>query len=202
MELGEYTPEQSRNLVVDRKALDQHLGENVVLLLIDELNNLGASVEGDAAEILREMFLDRSGRYLVFSSHFPVSIEADAVQARGVMGAIPNAPSSLRGVLLVNMSLASTLVELRGMSKDCEALNEEGAAWHGYVPSLIYLAMTYSGVVTPSMRFAQMNISVERDHKLDVLERFVGELLSGQRDPVVTRYFGAFASVGANSLVS
>ncbi len=35
MELGEYTPEQSRNLVVDRKALDQHLGENVVLL-IDE----------------------------------------------------------------------------------------------------------------------------------------------------------------------
>ena len=68
MQLGDYTPEQSRNLVVDRKALDQHLGENVVLL-IDELNSLGAPVDGDAAKILREMFLDRSGRFLVFSSH-------------------------------------------------------------------------------------------------------------------------------------
>ena len=58
--------------------------------------------------------------------------------------------------------------------------------------------MTYSGVVSHSMRFAKMDISVERDHKLDVLKQFVGELLSGQRDPVVTRYFGAFASLGAN----
>ena len=200
MQLGDYTPGQRRNLVVDRKALDQHLGENVVLL-IDELNSLGAPLDGDAAEILREMFLDRSGRFLVFSSHFPVSIETDTVQA----SVIASAPASLRGVLNVNMSLASTLAELRGMSVDCEALTEENAAWHGYVPSLIYLTMTigmHDGVVTHSMRFAQMNISVEPDKCLDVLKRFVGELLSGQRDPVVTRYFGAFANVDANSRVS
>lgn len=93
----------------------------------------------------------------MFSSHFPVFIEADTIQARDVMGVVANAPASLRGcVSTVNMSLASTLAELRGMSVACEALTEEGAAWLAYIPSLIYCTMTFSaldGAVIPRTRF-------------------------------------------------
>ena len=62
---------------MDREALDIHLGNNVVLL-IDELNSLGVPLDSGAAELLSEMFLDRAGRFLVFTSHFPVPIEADS----------------------------------------------------------------------------------------------------------------------------
>ena len=58
------------------------------------------------------------------------------------------------------------------------------------------------GVVTPSARFKQMNIAVEPGKELEVLLRFAKELLFGQHDPLVAQYYGAFASVGADSLVS
>jgi hypothetical protein len=207
VQLGDYTPEQALNLVVDRDALEAHLGNNVVLL-IDELNILGMPLDSGAAELLREMFLDRSGRFLVFTSHFPVSIEADALkalEASDLLGKSVNKPPSLRGVSTVNMSLGKTLTELRAMSKKCEGLTEEQAAWLAYIPSLIYLLMNFMGIhgiVSPSMRFTQMNIVVLPDAKLDLLDRFVSQLLRGQRDPVVEHYYGAFASVDANGLVS
>jgi hypothetical protein len=57
---------------MDHKALDEHLGDNVVLL-IDELNAIGTP-DSYLAELLRTMFLDKAGSYLVFTSHYPVSI--------------------------------------------------------------------------------------------------------------------------------
>eukprot|EP01033_Poteriospumella_lacustris_P016295 gene16295-11651_t len=208
-QLGDYTPEQALRLVVDREALDRHLGDhhhNVVLLL-DELNNLGAPLDADAAALLREMFLDRAGRFLVFSSHFPVAIEGNDVMASDFLGraqCAPN-PASGRGVSMVNMSLGSTLQELRDMSTACEALTEQKAAWLAYIPSLIYITMNNTGrrsVVTPSTRVAQMNITVDTGSQLDVLQKFVMELRSGRRDPLVARYYGALASVGADLRVS
>ena len=192
------------DLVIDCDALNDHLNGNVVLL-IDELNILGMPLENDAAQLLREMFLDKRGRFLVFTSHFPVSIEGDAAQAIDLLAKSANVPPSLRGISTVNMSLGNTLTELRAMSTACEALTEETAAWLAYIPSLIYCSMNDTGihgVVTPSMRFKQMNIIVEPGKKLDTLKRFVEELLSGQRDPEVARYYGAFASVGADTSVS
>ncbi len=203
LQLGVYTPEEAVNLVVDQYALDQHLGDNVVLL-VDELNNLGTSLEKDAARLLREMFLDKAGRFLVFTSHFPVSIEPNRPpnRASDFLGNA-NDVASIRGVTTVNMSLARTLQELRNMSTKCEGLTEEAAAWLGYIPSLIYSSMnawSFKGDVTPSQRFIQMKIVITTT-PLDVLQRFVKELLLGQRDPVVTNYYGTLASVGVNSLV-
>ena len=116
--------------------------------------------------------------------------------------------ASQRGILTVNMSLANDLVDLRSMSTACEGLTEEGAAWLGYIPSLIYCTMENTGmhgggVVTPSMRFRQTEIAIEPGpQRLKILQRFVWELLSGQRDPIVAPYYSRFSSVGANSLVS
>jgi hypothetical protein len=199
VQLGDFSPVQALNLIVeDRTTLDQHLGENVVLLL-DELNNFDLPLDSDTAEMLREMFLDKAGRFLVFTCHFPVSIETDQIRASDILG--KKVPPSLRGISTVNMSQASAVSELRGMSVACEALTEQKAAWLAYIPSLIYCTMN-NGVMTPSNRFKQMQIIVEPGDQLNILKRFVGELLTGQRDPQVAHYYGAFASVGANALVS
>ena len=80
-QLVDYSLEQARNLIVDREALDVHLGANIELL-VDEVNNLGVPLDSEAARLLREMFLDTEGRFLVFSCHFPMSIEADTVIAK------------------------------------------------------------------------------------------------------------------------
>ena len=203
VQLNEYLPEEQINLLVDRKALDRHIGDNVVLL-IDELNHL-SPIDNDAAELLRDMFLDRSGRFLVFTSHFPVYIDTNVVSANNYMGTVDKIPASFRVALFVNMSLGSDLNELRGMSTDCEALTEEKAAWLGYIPSLIYVCMSatkFGEGISPSNRFRQMNITVAPDLMCDVLMRFVNELLTGHRDPVVAQYYSTFASVGADSLIS
>jgi hypothetical protein len=198
VQLDDYTPEQTLNLVVDREALDLHLGDNVVLL-IDELNNLGMPLDSDAAKLLRQMFLDRARRHLVFTSHFPVSIESKKIGASEFLGNATVPPSS-RLVITVDMPLAGTLSELRGMSVECEALTEERAAWLAYIPSLTYCTM--KDAKAPSVRFSQMDITVETSEQQDLLKRFVSELLSGRRDPVVARYYGAFASVDAKFQVS
>jgi len=200
VQLVDYTSEQAQNLIVDRNALDLHLGDGVVLLL-DELNNVGP-LDNEAAALLREMFLDRAGRFLVFTSHFPVSVEGEVSMASDFLGnQHKNARPRFRGVLTVNMSIASTLSELRSMSTACEALTEEGAAWLGYIPSLVYCTQTFSEM-SPSDRFQHMSIPVEHDKKQEILHRFLEELLGGQRDQVVGQYYGAFASIGANSRVS
>jgi hypothetical protein len=198
-QLGEYTPEQTLNLVVDRKALDIHLGNNVVLL-IDELNNLSDKMplDPEAGKLLREMFLDKAGRYLVFSSHFPISIEGNKVVSSDFLGIVNS--TSARGIVTVNMSLASTLKELRDMSHVFEALTEEAAAWYGYIPSLIYSTMKY-GALTPKMRFQETRILINPSDN-DVFQRFVMELISGERDLTVAKYYGEFASVGVNLQVA
>jgi len=144
----------------------------------------------------------------VFTAHFPVSIEGEDAVLResDFLGRpVANVPASLRGVSRVNMSLGRRLDELRNMSVECEGMTEERAAWLGYIPSLIYCVMNDTGkygAVQPSDRFKQMDISVDPGEELNILKRFVRELLSGQRDPLVARYYGALSSVGANSLVS
>lgn len=202
-QLIDCSDEEALNLVVDRTALDIHLGDNVVLL-IDELNNLN-NLDEEAAALLRELFLDRAGRYLVFTSHYPVSIEANAnVRASDVLGRTSPRPSN-RGIISVNMSLASSLNELRGMSDSCAALTEEEAAWLGNIPSLVYCTKSdsgHDGIVTPSRRFEQMHIPVPPYRIPDILQLFVSELLTGERVPAVSHFYASFQSVGENSLVS
>eukprot|EP01041_Mallomonas_annulata_P006625 gene6625-13422_t len=206
-QLDEYTPYEALNLVVDREALDRHLGNNVVLL-IDELNSLGEPLDEDAARLLREMFLDKAHRYLVFTCHVPVSIEANIIVASDLLGKSMNKPSSLRGVLNIDMSLARTesdFKDLRNMSENCLALTEERAAWLGYIPSLIYSTMNDTGkggVITPTNRCQEMITNFEPGDDEKVLKRFVKELLTGNRDPFIGKYFSPFQSVGENHKVS
>lgn len=49
-----------------------------VVLLIDELNNLGVPLDADTSVFLTSHFLDKRGRYLIFSSHVQFHIDSTA----------------------------------------------------------------------------------------------------------------------------
>eukprot|EP01031_Cornospumella_fuschlensis_P030765 gene30765-37171_t len=76
-QLVECSDEDAQRLLVDRSSLDAHLGSGVVLI-VDDLNILtgGFAPDNEAAALLREMFLDRPGRYLVYSTHIHIPVDS------------------------------------------------------------------------------------------------------------------------------
>jgi len=55
----------------------------IVVLLIDELNKMGVPLDADTSSFLTENFLDKKGRYLIFSSHVQFHVD-DPSGAAGV----------------------------------------------------------------------------------------------------------------------
>eukprot|EP01039_Chlorochromonas_danica_P007428 gene7426-8215_t len=202
IQLVHFPLEEDLNIVVDRDALVNHLKDQNTALLIDKLNNLD-NLDEEAAALLRHLFLDIPGRYLVFTSHYPVSIEANGLRTLDVMGR-QREKASNRGIITVDMSLAHELDELRGMSSCCEGLTEEEAAWLGYIPSLVYCSKNDAGhhdgcFVTPRRRFWQMNITILIEKKAEVLRFFIRELMSGYRDIMSVEYKQIYSSATRDS---
>jgi hypothetical protein len=201
VQLGEYDEHQAKNVKVDVDILDKYLGDNVVLL-IDELNLLAPCIEPDAATLLRELFLDRRNRYLVFTSHYTLELD-EAKLASCYMGSTTN--GSNRGIISFSMSLASStnaLSELRSMSTFCEGLTESRAAWLGYIPSLVYISMSPTAIINPYKRFMLSGVSVPNESRTEVLTHFVSELLTGIKEAKVAKYFKCFSSIGSDLKVS
>jgi hypothetical protein len=59
--------------VLEHKARSSNGRE--VVLLIDELNSLRKPLDWTGAALLREEFLDKRGRYVVFSTHSPMNVD-------------------------------------------------------------------------------------------------------------------------------
>lgn len=121
-------------------------------------------------------------------------------------------PPSLRGILTVDMSVASSMEELRSMSAQCASLTKQRASWLGSLPSLVYCdrEQVFNDdddndediIVTPSLRFEQMNIEVEPTLQTQVFIEFVRELLGGKNSVLVSKYFGSFVSIDSKFKVS
>jgi len=196
LQLGEYTADQALLIRVNEKELDEYLGDNVVLL-IDELNQLSDSIDGEAAKLLRRLFLDRANRYLIFSSHFPLNLEAKNFASTYLGRSGISKEPSKRAIITLNMSLASSLLELQQMSRLCEGLTEAKAAWLGYIPSLVYISIAAHSSLTQRMSF-----DIPCAKKSAVLKAFIDELLNGNARETSAQYFKTFASVGQDDNVS
>lgn len=72
--------------LLDRLNEINELGKSVVLL-IDELNKIGVPLDADTSSFLTKNFLDKKGRYLIFSSHvqFHVDHPSGAAGAANVL---------------------------------------------------------------------------------------------------------------------
>jgi hypothetical protein len=104
--------QESQRLVCDESALDNYIGNEPFVLLIDELNALAAPVDAEAGSLLRRLFLDKENRYLVFTTHVPIDIEQKAHHA---MASSSNPPSP-RGFKTVPLSPCLDLGALQAMS--------------------------------------------------------------------------------------
>jgi hypothetical protein len=169
--------------------LDAWLGSCV--LLIDELNLLGGAkpLEKGAGRLLRDMFLDRPGRYLVFTTHWPVAVDDSFSELAASFGSTP----SPRGCLTLPMPVCSDLALLQNMP-GCSALTGARAAIYGGIPSLIYSVISQREL-SPSARFLRWAKGNElpRDKRPPVLEAFLSAYITGKASDELT-CFDRFSS--------
>jgi ABC-type molybdenum transport system ATPase subunit/photorepair protein PhrA len=90
--------------------LDAHIGDSPFVLLIDELNELANPLDAEAGSFLRELFLDKKNRYLVFTTHVPMDLDPSAHHF--MTGSNRN---SIRGVKSVSLPVSTDLTTLRKM---------------------------------------------------------------------------------------
>jgi hypothetical protein len=99
--------------------------------LIDELNVLGVPLDNATSVMLKEHFLDKTGYFLVFSTHVALDLEMNFMPNE-------NVPASSRGTEIVHMPMAMNLQQLRAMSPECVSLTSVEAAFYGGIPSLMF----------------------------------------------------------------
>jgi hypothetical protein len=163
------------NIQCDEDELDNYIGELPFVLLVDELNALSAPIDGDAGGMLRRLFLDKKNRYLVFTTHIPISLEP---QASHYMTSLINPPSP-RGCLTVPLPQCMDLVSLKKMSDQCEALTPAEVMLYGGIPSLIY-SVKALGEMTPQERF-EKKFPPRSNVDLKLLKLFVLSVVDGVR---------------------
>ena len=161
------------NIECDEDELDKYIGELPFVLLIDELNALSAPVDGDAGGMLRRLFLDKHNRYLVFTTHIPISLEPCASQY--MMSS--SAPSSPRGCLTVHIPQCVDLNSLRNMSVQCESLTPSEVMLYGGIPSLIY-SIKAMGEMNPDVRFSK-KIFPRSCRDQNMLKSFIMSVVDG-----------------------
>ena len=156
--------------------LNKKYGDEPVVLLIDELNELSRPLDIDAGAFLRREFLDRSNRYLVFTSHRFMRLDVTST-----LGKV-HSPQSPRDMLNIGLPITTNLPELRAMDPSCAALNKAEVALYGGIPSLIYVAKKqYISIVDRVEDSRIWNDSKFTNNLQQTLELLVKSLLDGQR---------------------
>jgi hypothetical protein len=128
---AQFVDDSRGNFSCTEKALEAHFGDAKVVLLIDELNSLGAQVNEDLSRLLKRMFLDRPNRYLVFSTHYPLAIDVGESFIRS---------ASLRDSKQIQLPRCTDVNVLRLMAPQCSGLQPCRVALYSGIPSLIFLS--------------------------------------------------------------
>lgn len=117
---------KASDLHVEQTTLEiflQKAGKPIVLLL-DELNNLAPKPSLSLAKILREMFLDKKGRYLVFTTHWFMDLTNVAGQrssAPSPRQAVFESPPVTQDVEQINSLLKDYAKETHNVEKTANA---------------------------------------------------------------------------------
>ena len=157
-----------------REVLQDYLDKmSNVVLLIDELNVLlkpgCADQHKSVGEFVRAQFLDRKGRFFVFSTHFAVTAGIQELLGIGV--------GSVRDAIPIRMPKSFSLDKLRSMHPDCQSLTGCQVAFYSGIPSLIYTVMT-----NPSFDFeARFRDIPKPPVDSNLIESFLEEFFTGAR---------------------
>ena len=173
-------------IVPDWEFLDHHIGESPFVLLVDEINALSFPVSGKLSIILKNYFLDKANRFLVFSSHLPVDLEGDFNR---------ESAGSVRPCEVLSLPICMNMKLLREMGSKCAYITKSTVAYYGGIPSLIYCEYQNRDY-SPVQRFLSFN-SLTITAKNSFLADFVDELLEGKmrQTHVDVRCFDKLASL-------
>lgn len=171
------------------------------LVLIDDLNILGAPLPSPASKLLQRLFL-RKNRYLVFTTHIPFTLSAEEVLSPADKKSVMFVSSST-DMKVVRMPQCNDLSELRKMG-GCTAITGHEATIYGGIPALVYSA--FKNINFPLERFAQAMKKFEQDFPttttdtdllLILLKWFLQELFNGPRShgKPQLRFFDQFSSI-------
>jgi hypothetical protein len=174
-----------------------------VVLLIDELNALRSPLDGFGARFLRDEFLDKKNRYLVYTSHVLMNI--DSVE-QGFSSSIPatigisSVPPSSRGYKSITLPLSYDIERLRRLP-DCNALTKSEISLCGAIPSLIYSIKSLHDISLKE-RFDLAKLSIASENQNIVLEIFTEEIMNGAivSNNDASRMFDSFASLHGEKL--
>jgi hypothetical protein len=192
-------PTTSKKLLIDETKLTNHIDATsegkTVVLLIDELNRLssGEPIDADAALFLNTEFLDKTNRYMIFSSHFTLNLDT----VTGINSVISS--SSLRGLkTLKHLPISFEISELNKMlpATSKSSCNPTKVDIFGGVPSLIYCDLVHKNNFIE--RFYSRKISIEKAQSKKILQCFINELLIGDINKVgheeIRKKFDEFSS--------
>jgi hypothetical protein len=170
-----------------------------VVLLVDELNSLRKPLDVTGACLLREEFLDKKDRYLVFSTHEPMNV--DAVSIDNHIGTVSD-PTSQRGFIPLQMPFSTDVRAYHAMFGDASIYpTPVQVAIYGGIPSLLYSSLTASTVnVKPRSRCLShfSNNEVNPAIRKILCNEFVEEFFTGDRSHANVRRLDIFSSVDNN----
>lgn len=178
-QLIDVASEEDSHVVCDSKALLQHIedssGGKAVILLIDELNQLGVPLDPQASRFLKDNFLDHANRALGFTSHLWMDVD---YLSKG---------ATLRTQKIVPLPVCKDMKLLRAMGSRFSSLTRMEAALHGYIPSLIYSLKVDGSTFRDRVAAANINV-IKYENENQILGAFVRQVLDGE---MVTAEVGA-----------
>ena len=193
--------EQDRLFVADPDTLWRYIdtvcADRPVVLLIDELNMLGYPLDREAAIALKHEWLDRKGRYLIFSSHVPLNLD-ESMAAASYLQPGAGMPVSDRDVATVPMPNCTNPRELEKMFP-CGGTSVSPAevAMYSGVPSLMYVAKSSSHTEDLVARFNRARIHVAPAEAPEVLAELMAAVITGNQGGEKLRRFYQFGQVVA-----
>lgn len=116
------------NIICNEEKLNEYLGNDSVVLLIDELNVLSNPIECEASTMLKKLFLDKTNQYLVFSTHLLIDIDSSNLSQFITT-------ESFRFCIYLDFKPTTNIQLLRDLVRNISVLE---AMYYGMIPSLIY----------------------------------------------------------------
>eukprot|EP01040_Poterioochromonas_malhamensis_P013904 gene13904-15343_t len=155
-----------------------------VILLIDELNSLKYPLDEETSMFLKENFLDKRNRYLVYTTHLFMEVD-DATMVATAW--------HYRDVRIISPPECFNVREMRKLP-ECEAVTSAEVALYGGIPSLVYSVK--NKLFSPDERFIfffQRNLRLSEVEKREIFKDFVECIICG-RPTDSLRLFEKFAS--------
>ena len=195
-----FDPDAER--ITDWKALDEFIGDDPFVLLIDEINSLCRLIPTAVANVLKKYFINKQNRQLIMTSHIPIAIPADK-SAESIVSTVSCVSEGIwsnsisgyidRSVRIITMPESSDLQSHLTMDnkRNCNGITENMMAYFGYIPSLTFVCCTQSEE-HPNIRFTSSMDGTSNDES--EFNSLIEAIMTGIPSPSLQLYF-RFSSI-------